>query len=286
MTVQTIDYLKSIYPSLSATSKRIADYFVSSVTTLESTSILEVATACDTSKSAVVRLCKRLGYSGYKDFLNSLSVQMATTPQQLPDFYPEMGIEDITNSVIARSIKALQDTKQILDTNQLDAAVTKLCEAQQILFFGVGNSGLVAMDAELKFRRIGYHTFSGTSADNQLIGLASAKASDVVVLLSNSGENERLLESCNLAKAQSIATIAITAKKDKNPLAKKADISLLMANTETMLRVSAMSSRITMLSLVDILFSAVVSRKYTEVEETLARSAGYLQTLKTSKQRR
>ena len=68
--------LHELYESLTPSERRIADYFEANLDKLVDTSILEVAEACQTSKSAVVRLCKKSGYRGYKDFLNAVSADL------------------------------------------------------------------------------------------------------------------------------------------------------------------------------------------------------------------
>ena len=67
--------------------------------------------------------------------------------------------------------------------------------------------------------------------------------------------------------------LCIKKKFGKNAIASASDVALHVASAETLTRSGAMSSRMVMLQIVDMLFTAVASQNYDSVRETLNRTA-------------
>lgn len=271
-----IHCLQDLYPTLSPMEQTLATYFQEHEENLTSTPILQVAQECNTSKSAVVRLCKRLGFNGYKDFLTSLSAELALRQRNIlneySDIYPDRSVGKICAIVTQNNIQALESTLRLIDIPALEKAVETICKTSRIDFYGMGNSGILAEDAELKFRRIGYTAYAATDKHRMLIGAATLKPGDVAVFFSYYGTTKDILEVHEVVRRQGATTIAITCT-GKSPLHEKADIVLETASTESLTRSGAMTSRIAMLSVLDMMFTAVSSRNYKKIKGVLDHTA-------------
>jgi len=84
------------------------------------------------------------------------------------------------------------------------------------------------------------------------------KPSDVAVVISSSGRIDDLLAVAELARARGAAVVAITASH--SPLAKKADVALLVDHVEDLATHVPMVSRILHLLVIDILAVGVAMR--------------------------
>lgn len=62
------DLIKKNMSEYTTTEKKVADYIVENPQIIENNTIIKVAETINVSKSAVLRFCQRLGYSGYSDF--------------------------------------------------------------------------------------------------------------------------------------------------------------------------------------------------------------------------
>lgn len=268
--------LKELMPTLSPVEQRIAAYFLAHEKTLVNTPILTVAQACDTSKSAVVRLCKHLGYNGYKDFLTSLSAELAVLNHlgaaDYSDIYPDSSVKNICTIVTQHACHALDSTLRLMSMDAMERAVAALESAGRIDLYGLGNSGIIAMDAELKLQRIGCNARSALDGHRQAICAATLDKGDVVMLFSYYGETRDLLEALDIAKGRGATTIAVT-RVGKSSLSTRADIVLSVASMEQLTRSGAMTSRLVMLNMVDMLFTCISSRQYDQVRPVLERTA-------------
>lgn len=224
-------------------------------------SIDELAENSDVSVSTVVRLCKTLGYSGYKELIRNLYSDMssASSDNTFEDITPGDSPDVVMRNICQCNIKAIENTMAIIDPAALALAVEKLCAANRVDFYGMGCSGLVALDAGNKFLRCGKTIFAHSDPHNQLLTALTLKPEDVAVLISYSGETTDILNLARLIRPRGASIISLT-RYGKNALSEMADIRLYSSSTETLLRIGPMSSRIAQLTVIDILYAAVCSQ--------------------------
>ena len=262
--------MKEVLESLSPMEQRVANFILEFPEEVISLSIEDLAAACQTSAASVVRLSKSVGYSGFKELSRVLSADLAAKKNEITydDIRPGDDVEAILHNDCMRNMKAIEGTLLLIDVQQLEKAVSALCEAQRIDFYGVGSSGLAANDAHNKFLRINKFTLASADPHEQVLSATSLRPGDVAVFFSYSGETRDTLETLEIAKNTGATTLGIT-KYGKNTLAENADISLHVSSSEGMIRSGAMGSRISQLTVVDTLYTAVSSRLYDEVKPYL-----------------
>ena len=121
------------------------------------------------------------------------------------------------------------------------------------------------MDAHNKFVRIHKLSMSSSDPHDQLLCATSLQKGDVAVLISYSGDTKDILETAEVIQKTDATLISITCYS-KNPLSQKADINLFSSSSETLIRSGVMGQRIGQLTIIDILYTAVVSRLYGSVK--------------------
>jgi RpiR family transcriptional regulator, carbohydrate utilization regulator len=133
----------------------------------------------------------------------------------------------------------------------MDSAIKTLTKASRVEFYGLGNSSVVAQDAQYKFFRLGLPTiYFADSHMNNLSAPLLAKG-DVVVAISASGRTRELCRSAELAHSAGATVIAITIPR--SPLSTIADITLNAEVEEDPDLYSPMTSRIVHLTIIDAL---------------------------------
>ncbi len=266
--------LQELMDTFSPAEQRVAAYFLHHRAQLVGTPIDEVAKACHTSKTTVVRLCKLNGYRGFKDFCMALSANLAVqkeSPLTYTDVQAGSDLSHIMEDTTRRNIEGLKSTMQVLSYTELEEAVQAIHKAKRVDFYGMGISALVALDAQHKFLRIGKVSFTTQDPHVQVVCAASLQKDDVAVFFSYSGQTSDTLATLQVARQGGATTISVT-KYAPNPLSERCDIQLHVACSEVAVRTGATSSRIAMLHIVDLLFSAVISQEYEEARTILDRS--------------
>ena len=273
--MNTLTKLRSMH--FSATEQRIADYIVRNADHLSGCTISAIAAACGTSKSMVVQLCKALGFKGYKELMSQLLVEQALGRNQnqpeetYDDIHPGYTPAQIAQVIIRQEILSLQDTMDLIDPDALAQAVALIKNADRILLCGVGESGLAAQDLDNKLSRIGLFSRFTADVHCQLLETSSLTENSVCVVFSFSGRTRDMIEICELAREMGAKVITVT-RLGQSPVNELADVKLTVASNEGVHRVTAMSSRMSTMSLVDVLFACLISDMNEQITQQVERN--------------
>ena len=167
----------------------------------------------------------------------------------------------IAKTVIQTEINALQKLKNNLDDsfNKAVQAITK-CKSK-IILCGVGKSGLIASKISSTLSSVGCPSYSVSAMDCSHGDLGSINKSDLLILISNSGNSSELKNIINYANRYKIKLIGIVSKKN-SILYKAANIKLLIPEVkEAGLGIVPTSSTTNQLAIGDALAVACLKQK-------------------------
>ncbi len=242
---------------LSMTERAVLEYLIENKETLKDFSVEKIAEAAYTSPASVVRMCKKLGYHGFKDF--KIDFILANAKVEIPEQseYTDVILNKDSNygqSAIENNIRVLEDTLKLYDEKTLQKAAEKIMTARKILIFGKGSSYLVCKDLEMKLRRINKFAIAQGESHEQLVDATFINNKDVVIFISNSGKTKEIVSAALLARENKAAIISIV-KLGASLLADLSDLTLYTSTLEGEFRSAAMTSRISQLCVVDALFA-------------------------------
>ena len=227
-----------------------------------------------TSPSTVVRLVRKLGFSGYPDFQRSLVYDRALA-EKSRDVVADGVItgdatQDIIDKVTSRNVSTLELTRDGLEVEAVDKTVDLIRRARRIALFGVGASLLVAHDLQLKLLRLDISCEVCDDLHSQLLYANNLGSQDLAIVVSYSGMTEDVLHCARVARNNGAKVVSITRGSFASPLVDLSDVVLGVAATELLVRSGAMSSRIAQLNVVDVLFTTYVCRNYKKSVERLS----------------
>ena len=180
---------------------------------------------------------------------------------------------DIMVKVIDNTVAAFLKYRNNASASAIEKAVDALVNAfrtgRRIEFFGVGNSGVVAQDAQPKFFRLGSNGVAYSDGHMQVMSASFLVPGDCVLVISNSGRTRDLMDSCDIARKNGATTIVITASG--SPLASAGHIHLAADHPEGYDRYSPMVSRLLHLMIIDILATCLALRIGSEKLQPLLR---------------
>jgi len=258
-------------PGLRRSEQKIGDIVLRKPHSIVNASVSEVAREASVSQPTVVRFCRSVGCSGFQDFKLRLAQDLATgTPYIHSDVLAEDPVADVAAKVVNRAITALTRVRNQINPDSLEKAVSILADATRIELFGFGASGIVALDAQNKFFRLGVPTAAYTDFHVQAMAAAILGPGAVVVAISHTGRTRELLRSVDLALDAGAKVVAITT--GGSPLAERATVPLLVDVVEDTGVYTPMTSRLAHLTVVDVLQVAVALRKGTTLADNLAKS--------------
>lgn len=216
------------------------------------TSLANLARLAEVSEPTVLRFCRSSGSDGYPDFKVKLAQALASYfPFADLPVQPDDVIGAYASKVIEATLDAVLRVRSSLALEVAQQAVSLLTSATKIEFWGVGASGIVAIDAHHKFFRLSSSCVAYADSHMQYMSAITLAPGDVVVAISHTGRTRELLASVELARASGASVIAITA--EDSPLAGLADLLLAVDVREDTELYTPMTSRIAHLVVIDIL---------------------------------
>ncbi|WP_084545289.1 MurR/RpiR family transcriptional regulator [Derxia gummosa] len=254
---------------------RVADYIVEHRDAVVSMSIGALAHAIGVSQPTIVRFCLASGFKGYKEFKLELARSQVRGMRFVhADVAPDDSTDTMVQKVTQKNIAALMRLSALLDIAALDQAADILARAHRIEFYGLGNSGIVAQDAQHKFFRLGVPTVA--YSDPHVHGMAAAllKPGDAVVAISTSGRTADLMHSIETARNAGADVVVIA--PPGSPVAEHATVAIAAEAEEDPDVYTPMSSRIVQLTVIDILSVAVSQRRGPQVAADLERAKSTL----------
>jgi RpiR family carbohydrate utilization transcriptional regulator len=218
--------------------------------------LAESAVLAEVSEPTVIRFCTAIGCTGYQDFRLRLARSLALG--ELPTssvLESEDSVAALTGKVFGYTISSLDWARNHLDIKSVGAAVQLLGAARSIEFFGLGASGIVALDAQQKFPLFGVPCGAPTDTHQQLMTATMMGPEDVAVVISNTGKTIAMIEVAAAAKAAGAKVVALAGSA--SPLTRLADVTIIVETLENTNIYTPTISRIAALVVIDVLSSAV-----------------------------
>jgi RpiR family transcriptional regulator, carbohydrate utilization regulator len=262
-----LDRIRASVPALPPAEQRVAKLVLADARSFASLPIGELAERSNVSKPTVVRFCRSVGYDGLADFKLKLAGNMN---EGVPFVHRAVEEDDkpadVIVKVIDNTVSALLKYRRDAQDHAFDRAMSALVATgragRRIEFYGVGNSGIVAQDAQHKFFRLGVNAVACSDGHVQVMSATMLKAGDCLVVISNSGRSRDLIDAADIARRKGATVIVITSSG--SPLAQMAQtngqILLAADHPEDFDRYSPMVSRLLHLTIIDILTTGVALR--------------------------
>jgi len=199
------DRLKKYEYKLNDTDDLIVEYIQENKETISSISIKDIANSLYVAPNAIMRLCKKLDYSGFSELKALLNV------------------EDNSNNVVIPY--NISKTLSLIDKDILYNVAMKIKSCNKVYLFGVGDSTYYAdmMCMNLKVLKkpaesFHYYLDIEYSVHNCLVD-------DLVIFICAKGNNERLIEYASEIKEKGTPIVLVT-HFDDNDMSKLADFNL------------------------------------------------------------
>ena len=159
-----------------------------------------------------------------------------------------------TKKVQSSYQKLLQENFKLLDENQIRRIAGLLNVSRRVFVYGMGSSGNVAEEFQLRFMRIGLDVTAVT--DSQMIQMSAALVEErmLVIAISLSGTTREIVESIRIAKSRNAKVIFITANPAPETAA-RCDEVLRVAYLKNLDTGTKISPQFSILVMIDILYS-------------------------------
>lgn len=256
--------LKGLYSSLPEAERRLADTLLSEPERVPISSITEVARRGGVAVSTVMRLCGKLGYSGFPEMKIALALELSNPERGVGIPEPVHRDDDaaaVSRKVLHGGAQNLTDTIALLDPGELERAARALSVARRVELYAQGPvTGAVGYVLQSRLLLAGIPSTVHTHVGYQHISAELMGGEDVAVGLSQSGETEPIVRALGGAAEMGATTVCVT-NTPRSSLEREAQIRLLAATSQAGLASHRPGSLVAMVGVVEALFTLALVLK-------------------------
>lgn len=256
--------------------RKVAEYTLNNTENVPYMVINDLANACGVGETSIFRFCKKLKLAGYQEFRLKISSCLYGDNVLRPTNSGVINIDDpineVADKIYSSYILSLKETKLLLNESGVDKAVDLLINAKRIFIYGVGSSGIMALDTVNKFIRITPKVFALSDSHLQIIQASILDEEDVAIFFSYSGNTRDTIEVAKLVKGCGAKTIGIS-KFKCSEFSNYMDIVLLCGAKEDPLQGGSLAAKMSQIYLVDILYTEYYKRTIVESKKLNKKTA-------------
>ncbi|WP_164848065.1 MurR/RpiR family transcriptional regulator [Lacticaseibacillus hulanensis] len=228
--------------------------------------VQELASKANCSHSAVVRLCKKLGYTGYRDFTLTLLREISAATESDADVNFPFGahdtLRDAAEKLATLGQASIAAAQQHLDMPILVRAVQTLIHAHRIFLYGHGDSSLAVQSFANKLNKIDIYPVLADLLGESNWNSTNATEADCALLVSYRGQSHSHLQVMRYLKQRHVPTILITGRPQSS-MAKLATACLEVPGDEyDFMKMGTIASQSAIDYLLTVLFAGIYSHNY------------------------
>lgn len=242
--------IQDVYQELTQSEQQVADFFLAN-DTIGDFSSKHISGLLYVSEATLSRFAKKCGFKGYREFVYMYELDFG-------DFFSEKEEKEISN--FTRAVR--KNYKDILvkafdniDEDQMRRIAGMLSNTEYTVpVYGMGSSGYVAREFQLRFMRLGLDVIAIT--DSQMIAMNASlvKRGSLVLAFTVSGKTKEVIDGIKKAKKNGARVILFTASKDIK-LKDICDEIVEVAYLSELETGTKISPQVSILILLDVLYS-------------------------------
>jgi DNA-binding MurR/RpiR family transcriptional regulator len=287
----TVVLIRALVPAMPPAEQRVAQRIIDDPAGVAVLTISELAQACGTSETTVIRFCRAIGFSGYPELRLTLATEAGRAEgvdrnrrTVGGDIGPGDTLEQVVEKITFNDARAVEETAAQLDIGILSRVIDALVSARRVDLYGVGASAVVGADLQRKLHRIGRVAHVWSDVHLALTSAALLTPEDVAIGISHTGVTRDTIDALAEARRHGATTVALT-NFPLSPITDAADLVLTTAARETTFRSGATASRLAQLTVVDCMFVGVALRTYAETHRALAATRDAVRGRRVRRQR-
>ena len=265
----------------SKTEKEIVDYIIDQGMNIEKMSANEIARNTFTSAPLLVRIAKKLGYSGFNEFKSAYLKELAYMLEETDvdasiPFLLSDDLMTITKNLALLEKETIQDTEKLNQHDELQQAIRILEKAEIIDVYGILDRILLAKCFQTMMADIGRNVHVIDQITGQKRSACLADEKHCAIIISYSGQTKEMVEVAEIYHKRNIPFISITCMAE-NSISRLADAHLFLSSREMLhIKIGDFASTTSLKYLFDVLYAGIFSKNYKKNLETKIVVASYV----------
>jgi len=222
-TVMSLDsQIKTVYPNLTKSEKKVADYILKHLDIIGNQTLAQMSKKAHVGEATIMRFIYKLDYENIAQF------KIAVVRECIMKKDNEEN--ESAESYAKRVYRLMKDSLNANKEEDIDKVARLIDSSSHVYFFGNGTSGFAAAAAAYRFFRAGVSCEGITDVHMMIMKSALLKENELVVAVSQSGDNLDIIQAVKLAEKNKCPIVTITGRK-LSTLSKYGTINLFHAPT-------------------------------------------------------
>lgn len=262
-----IDQLKA-QNGFTDTEVRIAEFMLVHDEEIADIGIQQLAKKAYCSHSAVVRLVKKLGYAGYKEFKVAWVKEYQNRLYFVNDINPNFPFRrqdnqyDIAKKIADLCIDSIRRTVDRLTLEMLEEITEILVDADRIFLFATGDSQIRARSFQNKFNKFNKYLIMADEYGESQWNALSLTPNDIALFISYSGKSTDYEKYLAIFNQRLIKSVVLTSSRYSNMGQLATHVIEVPEGEDDVVKVATFASQISFEYVLDILFSTVYASDY------------------------
>lgn len=232
------------YKAFTEKEKTIADFILNESRQMKNINITDLAEKLYISTATVTRFCKKIGCKNFVDM--KIKLEIARTKEN------SIKGNDIFSDVYNYYEKVIKRTQELINEDNIYKLAEQIKSANNIYIYGIGSSGLSAIEMRQRLLRMGFNVYSISDSHMMIINSAIISEDDLVIGISVSGDTKEVVYALEICKKHGAKTVAITSFED-SLITKYSDMTLLVCNTNFFNQTRFLNSQFSTIYILDLI---------------------------------
>lgn len=249
------DQINQHVRELNSNERKVFEYVIRNTDTVKEMSIRMLAETCFVSTTTILRFTRKLGFSGYRAFIDALKIASHETKKT--DIPLVMWHKSFTEEYL----KDILESIRVTSSSTIEKLCARIDRARCVICYGSGLDGYMARYLFQVLLRLDVRAICpGTEAE---IRFATSHASDedIAFIFSLSGEDQESIEFVEQLVSDKHPTIATITQSGKNTIATMGDVDLYVFTNKLLVQDNDLSSRVPVLALIDFISYGLIKRR-------------------------
>ncbi|MGO4927083.1 MurR/RpiR family transcriptional regulator [Fundicoccus sp. Sow4_F4] len=249
--------------SLNKTESIIATHMIALGNDVVNKTLANLSEETGLSEATIFKFVKKIGFSGFQNFKISVASNFRTFEERSNEMIVFSDISEsdspfvIAQKLVNTNIELLENLIGTLDEELLESAIELINSSDTINFFGQGASSIVAYDSYHKFLRTKFHCQYTQDYHIQLTYATKLGPNDCAILFSHSGNTKETIEVARILYENGVKIIVLTGDPSSD-LVKLSSAAFVVLSKESAFRSETLTSRLVYLTIIDIIYTAVM----------------------------
>ncbi|TYC49686.1 MurR/RpiR family transcriptional regulator [Weissella muntiaci] len=235
--------------SLSNNEQDLLDYVVKHMNEIQGMTIREAATATFTSTATFLRFVKKIGFSGYSEFVTVIKYTALNQVQERKPNFSEEQI-DYREAYLAN----IYESVRVIPIEKLNRITTKLAEHPDIYLFAKGISKHAAEYVNYIYSMAGFNVNFPSDFDYRGLAVKQVRSESLVFILTYDGNDPEWLQMLNDFECQKVQPMIVSiTESNNNTLQSLSALNFYIFTDALNLNAHNVSSRISSVAIMELL---------------------------------